>query len=108
MPAIAHACNMVVGCILPCQSGVIFGTSMSRPSTLIFKVSTGGGAGFGSVVVSPGISGFRQFLDKRFVLGAFQALLERAQRPSVVTRQERARIQPKPRKNTAAMKTVLL
>jgi hypothetical protein len=33
-----HACSMVVGCNLPCQSGIILGTSISRPSTLILIV----------------------------------------------------------------------
>ena len=51
MPAIALACSIVVGCSLPCQSGMSFGTSISRPSTLILIFSIGGEAGSGSVVV---------------------------------------------------------
>jgi len=46
MPATTHAWSMVVGANLPCQSGIILGTSISRPSTLILIVSTGGVAGF--------------------------------------------------------------
>src|ERR1700690_3359399 len=46
---------MVVAAGLPCQSGIILGTSISRPSTLILIVSTGGGGAFGSTVVSFGI-----------------------------------------------------
>src|SRR5579871_6520582 len=34
---------MVVGCGLPCQSGIVLGTSITRPSTLILILSTGGG-----------------------------------------------------------------
>src|SRR5437762_12944744 len=51
MPARAQACSIVVGCHLPCQSGISLGTSISRPSTLILIFSTGGGAGLVSVVV---------------------------------------------------------
>src|SRR5579863_9079006 len=56
MAANAQACNMVVGCGLPCQSGDILGTSMSRPSTLMRMVSTAGAAGLDSVVVGVDIS----------------------------------------------------
>src|ERR1039458_1522147 len=42
---------MVVAWGLPCQSGMVLGASISRPSTLILIFSTGGGAGLGSVVV---------------------------------------------------------
>src|SRR5439155_7156262 len=55
MPASAQACSIVVGCSLPCQSGINFGTSISRPSTLILIFSTGGGEGLVSLVEAVGI-----------------------------------------------------
>ena len=59
-----QACSIVVGWSLPCQSGISFGTSSSRPSTLILIFSTGGdpaGAGFDSV-------GGAADIDERFVV----------------------------------------
>src|SRR5439155_7540158 len=55
MPASAQACSIVVGCNLPCQSGISFGTSISRPSTLIWSFSTSEGAGLVSIVAGVGI-----------------------------------------------------
>src|SRR5690349_16316123 len=51
----SHACNIVVGASLPCQSGVSFGTSISRPSTFTLIFSIAGGAGLTSVVVAADI-----------------------------------------------------
>src|SRR5258708_32880651 len=48
----SHACSIVVGTGLPCQSGVSFGTSTSRPSTLTLIFSIAGGAGLVSVVAT--------------------------------------------------------
>src|ERR1035437_4239654 len=56
---------MVVGASLPCQSGVSFGTSTSRPSTLTLIFSIAGGAGLVSVVDAADICLFQLPIFRR-------------------------------------------
>src|SRR4030095_1973244 len=64
MPASWQACSMVVGTGLPCQSAIILGTSISRPSAFILMVaSAAAGAG------SAGLDGLGATVDMISVAG---------------------------------------